>query len=319
MEVRILPLQQIQISASAFGGGIFYPGSGANLSAKADGMKNGRHASAGTDLDLASPLRGSPPAILKTQCPNSPLKNSLFFYTFAPMGQKKLIRFEAIKSFPNVLEYPEGMAGKWSEFFKNDYPLTLELACGRGEYTVGLSMLYPQRNFLGLDLKGNRIYIGAKKCLDQNIPNAAFIRTHIDKITNYFSPGEVSGIWLTFPDPQLRKSRSRKRLTHPEFLRLYQQILRPGSPIHLKTDSPTLYQFTKLVITLYGLRLHEDSDNIHAGPMKTELAIKTHYEALDIAQSNRIHYLCFSLPDTPLSQSDELLHKKLKEDEQPLG
>src|ERR1700744_3931537 len=107
------------------------------------------------------------------------------------MGQKKLIRFEAIKSFPNVLQYPEGMAGKWAVFFKNDNPLTLELACGKGEYTIGLAKMYPQRNFLGVDLKGNRLWAGAKKCLDEQITNAAFMRTHIDQITRYFLPGEV--------------------------------------------------------------------------------------------------------------------------------
>src|SRR5882757_9335686 len=101
------------------------------------------------------------------------------------MGQKKLIRFEAIKSFPNVLQYPTGMQGNWHSFFKNEHPLTLELACGKGEYTVGLARLYPERNFLGLDLKGNRIYIGAKTCLKEGLSNAAFIRTHIDKKTDY--------------------------------------------------------------------------------------------------------------------------------------
>src|SRR5689334_16470738 len=102
------------------------------------------------------------------------------------MAQKKLQRFEAIKSFPNVLQYPEGIAGAWNEFFKNNYPITLELACGKGEYTVGLAKLYSERNFIGVDLKGNRIYIGAKKSLDENISNAGFLRTQIDKIDQYF-------------------------------------------------------------------------------------------------------------------------------------
>ncbi len=231
------------------------------------------------------------------------------------MGQKKLIRFEAIKSFPNVLQYPEGMAGQWSGFFRNDNPITLELACGKGEYTVALAKMHPHRNFIGIDLKGNRLYVGAKKCLKENIANTAFLRTHIDKITGYFQPGEAKEIWLTFPDPQLRRSRAKKRLTHPRFLRLYQQILIPGGLIHLKTDSPILYEFTKLVTGLYQIPLLEDSDDIHAGPMKEELKITTHYESLDIAGSSRIHYLCFALPDRPLPVIDELLHQKLKEDE----
>lgn len=230
------------------------------------------------------------------------------------MGQKKLIRFEAIKSFPNVLQNPEGMSGQWRAFFRNDNPLTLELACGKGEYTVGLAKMYPQRNFLGVDLKGNRIYIGAKKCLQDNIPNAAFLRTQIDKIPSYFQTGEVEEIWLTFPDPQLRKSKARKRLTHPKFLRLYQQILIPGGLIHLKTDSPVLYAFTRMVIELCRLPLLEDSDDIYAAPMKEELKIRTHYEGLDIARSSRVHYLCFALPDRPLPEIDELLTQKINED-----
>jgi tRNA (guanine-N7-)-methyltransferase len=234
------------------------------------------------------------------------------------MGQKKLIRFEAIKSFSNTLQYPEGMAGNWNTFFKNAHPLTLELACGRGEYTVGLARMFPQRNFLGVDLKGNRIYIGAKKALDEKIGNAAFLRTHIDKIDTYFSPGEVEEIWLTFPDPQLRNSRARKRLTHPRFLRLYQRILVPGGLIHLKTDSPLLYAFTRQVIELCQLHLLEHSDDIYSGPVKDELGIKTHYEKLDIAQSNRVHYLCFALPAAPLPEIDEILSEKMKEEEAKL-
>src|ERR1700743_3830818 len=224
------------------------------------------------------------------------------------MGHKKLIRFEAIKSFPNVLQNPPDMAGQWAAFFKNENPLTLELACGRGEYTVGLASMYPQRNFLGVDLKGNRIYIGAKKCLEEHITNAAFLRTKIDQVNQYFAPNEVSEIWLTFPDPQLRKSRATRRLTHPKFLRFYQQILIPGGLIHLKTDSPVLYTFTKWVIELCQLTLLEDYDNIYAdpGPIKEELKIKTHYEGLDIAGSNKIHYLCFMLPTEPLPDIDAI-------------
>ena len=231
------------------------------------------------------------------------------------MGQKKLIRFEAIKSFPNVLQYPEGMAGQWGAFFKNDHPLTLELACGKGEYTVGLARMYPDRNFLGVDMKGNRIYIGAKRSLEEKLSNAAFLRTHIDKIATYFGPGEVDEIWLTFPDPQLRKSRARRRLTHPKFLRLYQQLLVPGGLIPLKTDSPVLYTFTKWVIELCQLPVLEDNPDIYAGStaIKDELKIKTHYEGLDIAGSNRIHYLCFALPAEPLPDIDDILHQRLME------
>ena len=234
------------------------------------------------------------------------------------MGQKKLIRFEAIKSFPNVLQYPEGMPGKWPAFFSNNHLLTLELACGKGEYTVGLAKMYPERNFLGIDIKGNRLYIGAKTCLEENIPNAAFLRTHIDKLPAYFNKNEVAEIWLTFPDPQLRKSRATRRLTHPKFIRLYQQVLVPGGRIHLKTDSPILYQFTKWVAEMYHLTILEDISDIHAGPMKEELRITTHYESLDIAQSRRIHYICFTLPENKLADKDDQLMERIK-DEEPIS
>lgn len=230
------------------------------------------------------------------------------------MGQKKLIRFEAIKQFPNVLEYPQDMRGKWKDFFKNDNPLTLELACGKGEYAVGLGRLYADRNFMGIDIKGNRIWRGAKTALDEGLSNVAFVRSHIDKITDYFVPGEVSEIWITFPDPQLRGSRAKKRLTHPKFLRLYQQILQPGGLINLKTDSPDLYQFTLAVINLFELELLEHTDQVYAQALvKPELMIKTHYESLDIAQSNRIHYICFRVnKDLPL-EKDAILKQLFSE------
>lgn len=230
------------------------------------------------------------------------------------MGQKKLIRFEAIKGFENVLEYPENRQGTWKAFFKNENPLTLELACGKGEYAVGLGRMYANRNFIGIDIKGNRIWRGAKTALDEGLSNVAFIRSHMDKITNYFAPGEVSEIWITFPDPQLRISRAKKRLTHPKFLRLYQQILAKDGLVHLKTDSPDLYHFTLLVIGLYGLELVENSANIHQeASIKPELLIKTHYEGLDIAQSNRIHYLCFKLNKELPTAIDETLKQSLRE------
>ncbi len=236
------------------------------------------------------------------------------------MGHKKLIRFEAIKGFPNVLQYPGGMQGQWHTFFKNNNPLTLELACGKGEYTVGFAGLYPDRNFIGVDLKGNRLYTGAKKCLAAGINNAAFLRSQIDKINTFFSAGEVKEIWITFPDPQLRTSKAKKRLTHPKFLRLYQQIISPGGFIHLKTDSPDLYRFTKLVLELYKLELLEDYDNVYVQPsISQELQIKTHYEGLDIAQSNRIHYLKFRLPAEPLANIDKPLQEQLKIHEATIG
>lgn len=230
------------------------------------------------------------------------------------MGHKKLIRFEAIKNFPNVLQYPVGMQGKWNDFFANPNKITLELACGKGEYTVGLAKQYPSCNFIGIDLKGNRIWVGARRCIEEQIPNAAFLRTQIEKITDYFSPGEVQEIWITFPDPQLRLSRAKKRLTHPRFLRLYQQILAPGGVIHLKTDSPDLYRFTKLVCSLYEISVLEDIDDLYSlGELNDELKIKTYYESLDIAGSNKVHYLKFSLPHHLPIEKDEQLKQRLTE------
>ena len=234
------------------------------------------------------------------------------------MAQKKLERFAAIKTFSNVLEYPVEMKGKWKDLFKNTNPLILELACGRGEYTVGLATLFPQRNFVGVDVKGNRMYIGAKKCLAAKMLNAAFLRTQIEKLADYFIAGEVDEIWITFPDPQLRISKAKKRLTHPRFLRLYDQILKPGGFIHLKTDSPDLYLFTKRVAALYDVTIVEDWENIYAEPhIKDELKIKTHYESLDIAQSKKIHYLKFTLPAVIKNIDDQL--QEILRDEEQLG
>ncbi len=227
------------------------------------------------------------------------------------MAQKKLQRFADIKIFINVLEYPENMQGQWKNFFKNTHPVVLELACGRGEYTVGLSKLFANKNFIGVDIKGNRIYIGAKKCLEQQLTNAAFLRTQISMLSKYFAAEEVSDIWITFPDPQLRTSKAKKRLTHPLFLRLYQQVLKADGNLHLKTDSPKLYLFTKRVIELYNLILVEDCADVYASNPSIELQIKTHYEALDIAQSNTIYYLKFKLPPT-IVDLDELLQDELK-------
>lgn len=232
------------------------------------------------------------------------------------MGQKKLVRFAELETFSNVLQYPENIKGNWHQQFGNNNRITLELACGKGEYAVGLGRLFPQRNFIGVDLKGNRIWVGAKKAIQEGLKNVAFLRTQIDQVTDYFAREEVSEIWITFPDPQLRMSKAKKRLTHPKFLRLYQQFLASGGLIHLKTDSPDLYRFTKLVIQLYNCQLHTDMDNVYSDEQITdELKIKTHYESLDIAGSNRVHYLCFSLPETIAGkEKDDQLKQLLLQD-----
>ncbi|MBS1616690.1 MAG: tRNA (guanosine(46)-N7)-methyltransferase TrmB [Bacteroidetes bacterium] len=215
------------------------------------------------------------------------------------MGQKKQLRFAAIKSFSNVLEYPAGIVGKWSEHFGNNNPITLELACGKGEYSTGLAAEHPERNFIGIDIKGNRIYIGAKKAIADNLGNVAFLRTQIQKLRDYFAPGEVSEIWIVFPDPFLKKESN--RLTHPRFLREYQQIMKPGGRIHLKTDSEPLYRFTQEVIKEQALILHQDYTDIYENGQATgPLAIQTFYEGMHRAEGRSIHYLCFSLPEAPI-------------------
>jgi len=231
------------------------------------------------------------------------------------MAQKKLIRFNEIKSFKNVLEYPEGMQGKWKNFLKNDNPVILELACGKGEYAIGLAQLHPYKNFIGVDIKGNRLWAGAKFAVDNNITNAAFLRTQIDKIDKYFNTNEVDEIWITFPDPYLRKSKARKRLTHPKFLRLYKQFLKPCGLIHLKTDSPDLYHFTLTVINLYGLKVIADFNDLYNYEnIQPELKIKTHYEGMNIAKSNTVFYVCFALPEY-INDSDDTLHTVLNSSE----
>jgi tRNA (guanine-N7-)-methyltransferase len=233
------------------------------------------------------------------------------------VGQKKLIRFAELNNFPNVRQFPLDAKGNWADFFGNDRPIILELACGKGEYAVNLGQSFPEKNYVGVDLKGNRIWVGARKALQQKLDNVAFLRTQIELLDQYFAPGEVDEIWITFPDPQLRTSKAKKRLTHPRFLRIYQRVLKPGGMIHLKTDSPSLYEFTKQVIEMYEILLHEDRDNVHNDPSAGELLrIKTHYEALDIAGSSRVHYLRFSVPaHIPGPEKDSLLKEQLKENE----
>jgi tRNA (guanine-N7-)-methyltransferase len=223
------------------------------------------------------------------------------------MGQKKLLRFSQIKAFSNLYEYPKDIAGTWHEKFQNNHPVILELACGRGEYAVGLGQLYPNQNFIGVDVKGNRMYLGAKKALEIPLPNTAFLRTQIEMLPDYFLQNEVQEIWITFPDPQLRTSRAKKRLTHPRFLRLYQKVLKTNGVIHLKTDSPALYNFTLQVIEMYNLTLLESCDDVYGqSNIDPRLQIKTHYESLDIAGSNKIFYLQFALPNVIENKDDEL-------------
>lgn len=217
------------------------------------------------------------------------------------MGHKKLVRFEAIKTYPNVLEYPKDIKGKWCEFFRNENPITLELACGKGEYSVGLGREYKNRNFIGIDIKGNRIERGAKIALNEGLNNVAFLRTQIALLRDYFADGEVAQIWIIFPDPFLKDGKAKNRLTHPRFLHLYQQVLKPGATINLKTDSKELYDFTQEVIAEQACIVHEDIVDIYGkGKANGALAIQTFYEKMHLEDGHTIYFLSFTLADKPV-------------------
>lgn len=231
------------------------------------------------------------------------------------MGHKKLIRFQAIDTYSNVLQYPENMKGNWSSFLKNDNPITLELACGKGEYSVNLGREHKDQNYIGVDIKGNRIYNGAKIALTEGLNNVAFLRISIGQITNYFNPGEVDGIWIIFPDPFLKKGKEKNRLTHPRFLNAYQQILKPGAPIRLKTDSKVLYDFTLEIIAEQGCTIHENIADIYGqGKATGPLAIQTFYEKMHLEDKRTIYYVSFSLPETPVVLSGRFAKLTTSED-----
>ncbi len=214
------------------------------------------------------------------------------------MGKDKLRRFAEIATFYNVVELEAGQPfkGDWSaKQFKNDQPLILELACGKGEYTVNLARLFPEKNFIGIDYKGNRIWRGAKTALEEGISNVAFLRIQIENILDYFGEGEVGEIWITFPDPQPQISREKKRLTSPRFLEKYKQILKPGGLIHLKTDNDGLHAYTVEKIEELGLKLFARTEDLYASDLVDEvLSIKTYYEKKYLAHEKNINYLKFS-------------------------
>lgn len=221
------------------------------------------------------------------------------------MGKDKLKRFEEIKTFPNVLEPPVMETfinkGKWhQEIFKNDKPIVLELGCGKGEYSVGLAKLYPDKNFVGIDIKGNRIYIGAKECLEKRIDNVMFLRTRIDFINNFFDTNEIDEIWLTFSDPQPKKPR--KRLSSKLFIDRYRKFLKEDGKIHMKTDSDLLFEFTEEEIKTHKYKCHKLTWDLygdyHKGLSEQEkklFEIRTHYEKLFTCKGSVIKYCCFSL------------------------
>jgi tRNA (guanine-N7-)-methyltransferase len=214
------------------------------------------------------------------------------------MGKDKIRRFAEIATFENVLELEAGkvLKGIWANnHFKNEKPLVLELACGKGEYAVNLAKLFPEKNFIGLDYKGNRIWRGAKTALEEGIQNVAFLRIQIEHILEYFAPGEVSEIWITFPDPQPQISREKKRLTSNRFLENYKIILQPEGILHLKTDNDGFYEYTAQKIIELGLKLHIDTKDLYSSAFVNDvLSIKTYYEKKYLAHDKNINYLKFS-------------------------
>ncbi len=214
------------------------------------------------------------------------------------MGKDKLKRFAEVDTFSNVLQLDAGkpMRGQWNTgFFKNNNPVVLELACGKGEYTVNLARLFPDKNFIGIDYKGNRIWRGAKTAIEDGVPNVGFLRIQIENITDYFDAGEVDEIWITFPDPQPQISREKKRLTFPRFLDRYKSILKSGGFINLKTDNDGLHAYTSEKIEELGLKLHVKTEDLYHSPYADEvLSIKTYYEKKYLRDNKNINYLKFS-------------------------
>lgn len=223
------------------------------------------------------------------------------------MGKNKYKRFQENLTFTNLIQ-PEfnrifnkdhELKGRWREvFFKNDNPIVLELGCGRGEYTVALGEMFPGKNFIGIDIKGARMWRGAKTATENNMANVGFLRTRIEFINSFFGKDEIDEIWITFPDPQLKKTRVKKRLTSPEFLGYYSKFTKPEAFIHLKTDSRHLHEYTKAVIAINKLETFTADNDIYGNGTADEiLSIKTTYEAKFLSEGLPITYLKFSLGD----------------------
>ena len=238
------------------------------------------------------------------------------------MGKNKLSKFADMKEYPHVFECPLfykgqqvdmstgrppfAMRGQWrEEFFHNDHPLVVELGCGRGEYTVGLAERHPDSNFIGIDIKGARMWSGATEALNKGLTNVAFLRTSIEGIDQFFGTSEVNEIWITFPDPQMKKHT--KRLTSTPFLKRYSHILVPGGVIHLKTDSPFLYTYTDALLRENSLPIEVNTTDLYGaiGQQVNELiseeaaAIQTYYESQWLARGMTIKYIRFRLPEVP--------------------
>lgn len=238
------------------------------------------------------------------------------------MGKNKFKRFQENLTFTNLIQ-PEfdlifnkdhELKGNWRKnFFKNDNPIVLELGCGRGEYTVALGEIFPDKNFIGIDIKGARMWRGAKTATENSMSNIGFLRTRIEFINSFFAQNEIDEIWITFPDPQLKKTRVKKRLTSPEFLGYYSKFLKPDAFVNLKTDSQHLHEYTKAVIAVNELETFFSDNDIYGNGTADEiLSIKTTYETKFLGEGLPITYLRFSLGEKnsfekPYFEPDELL------------
>jgi tRNA (guanine-N7-)-methyltransferase len=221
------------------------------------------------------------------------------------MGKNKKQKFKDMSQFPHVFEFTRfeellkhdnPLKSHWDDqFFKNDKPIVLELGCGKGEYSVGLAELYPEKNFIGVDIKGARMWTGAKDSAEKGLKNVAFLRTHIEFITRFFAPGEVSEIWLTFPDPQMKKVT--KRLTSTRFMVDYQKFLKVDGKIHLKTDSQFMYRYTLEMARSSHLPVKIETDDLyHCGWADKILSIQTFYENQWLQRGLTIKYIQFEMP-----------------------
>ena len=220
------------------------------------------------------------------------------------MGKNKLAKFAELETFHHVFQVPSGVLfsgegfewkGKWNEmFFKNNNPIVLELGCGKGEYTVGLGKLYPHKNFIGVDIKGSRMWTGATQALKENMTNVAFLRTNIEIIDRMFAENEVSEIWLTFSDPQMKKVT--KRLTSTYFMNRYRKFLVPDGIIHLKTDSNFMFTYTKYMVQENNLPVDFMTEDLYGSGLVDEiLGIRTYYEQQWLDRGLNIKYLKFHL------------------------
>ena len=223
------------------------------------------------------------------------------------MGKNKLRKFAEVEQMPHVIQVPFGalaeefeLRGKWHrQFFRNENPIVLELGCGRGEYTVGLARVNPDANFIGIDIKGARLWAGAKESMQEGMTNVGFLRTNIELLPRFFAPGEVAEIWITFPDPQMKKVR--KRLTATNFLQMYSEFLTPDGIINLKTDSPFLYTYTSRLVHLNRLEVLAETDDLYGADGEGVKCpdIRTHYEQQWLARGLNIKFLSFRLPAAP--------------------